>query len=109
MIQEDNMVPADLVVGDVSVFLSQMLEEKDGIRRTKPAERKPEQIALEAGREVVTRGPAVTLSHFVSSGRCHLVSVNLVQGSRCWKEKMDGVPTWSFFATLAGVLCVLGG
>src|SRR5579864_3616520 len=42
MIQEDDVIPPDLVMGDVAVFLSQVLEQKDRIRGTKPAEGEPE-------------------------------------------------------------------
>ena len=53
VIQEDDMVPPDLVMRDVAVFLNEMLEQKNRIGRTKPAPGEPQQIALKAGRKAV--------------------------------------------------------
>ena len=55
MIQENNVVTAELVMRDVAVSLSQMLKEMDGVWRTEFAQRMPQKIALESGREAVFR------------------------------------------------------
>jgi hypothetical protein len=68
VIQEDDVMPADFVVGNVAVFLSQVLKQQDRIRRAELAERKPEEVPLETGREAVLGGPG----RFVSGGSCHL-------------------------------------
>ena len=64
MIQENNVMPSDLVVGDIAVFFGQVLKQEDRIGRTKLAERKPEQISLESGRKAVL--PRWRLVHIVA-------------------------------------------
>jgi hypothetical protein len=53
MIQEDNVVPPDFVMRNVVILVSQVLEQRDRIRRTKLAPRNPKQVALESVRESV--------------------------------------------------------
>ena len=48
MIQKDDVVATDLVVGDVAVFVGKVLKQKDRIRRAKLAQREPEKVPLEA-------------------------------------------------------------
>src|ERR1700733_866388 len=71
MIQEDDVIPPDLVVGDIAIPLRQVLKQQNGIRGTKSAERKPEEIPLETGRKAVLHGPA------------HLIPGNAVPGCSC--------------------------
>ena len=54
MIQEDNMIPSNLVVGDVAVLLNEMLEQENRIGGSKSAPGEPQQVALKAGRKVVS-------------------------------------------------------
>ncbi len=56
IVQEDNVIPPDLVVRDVAVFLNQMLKQENRVGGTKPAPGKPQQIALKPGRKAVFRG-----------------------------------------------------
>ena len=53
MVEEHDMVPADLVVGDVAVVVDEVLEEQNRIRGTEAAQREPQQVALKAGRKAV--------------------------------------------------------
>jgi hypothetical protein len=74
MIQKDDVIPSNLVVRDVAIFLRQVLEQHDWIRGTKPAEGEPEQVPLEAGREVVSPF-AGAVSQIILSGGYHLASL----------------------------------
>ena len=79
MIQENNVIPANFVVGDISVFFNEVLEEKNRIGRTKLAEREPEEISLES-RWIVVLPRCGGLVHIVADCRCHLASVNRAAG-----------------------------
>src|ERR1700722_10534245 len=76
VVQEDDVVPSNLVMRDVAVFLGQVLKEQDRIRGAESAERKPQEISLEAGRKaVLDRAPHVVPRNIVSGGSCHRSSV----------------------------------
>ena len=87
VIQEDDVVPSDFVVRDVAVFLGQMLKQQDGIRRTKPAEGEPEQIALEAGRKAVCRGAETLLAGTLCRAAVAIFLVYLLDSIRRRKRR----------------------
>ena len=82
MIQEDDVIPSDLVVRDVAVGVGQVLEQQDGIRGAKPAEGKPEEITLEAGREAVSRVLAAPPMLFPTAVAILIVYVAKAEGGR---------------------------
>jgi hypothetical protein len=70
------VIPSDLVVRNVTVFLGQVLKQQNRIRGAKPAKGEPQKISLKAGREAVIRGAAhVIARHVIASRSCHLESL----------------------------------
>jgi hypothetical protein len=63
MIQKNDVVMPQLVMRDVAVSVSQMLKEKNRIRRTEFAEHQPEKISLQSGRKAVIRRLPGRLMH----------------------------------------------
>lgn len=73
VVEIDDVIPSDLVVGDIAVRVDEVLEEGDRIGGTKPAEGKPEEVALKAWRKAVC---AAGILNVVAGGGGHEVSVN---------------------------------
>ena len=70
VVQKQNMVPTDLVMRDVAVFLRQVLKENNGISRAKAAECEPKQVSLKTSRKSVR--PLIAIpTHLVLSCGCH--------------------------------------
>ena len=70
VIQKQNMVPTDLVMRDVAVFLRQVLKENNGISRAKAAESEPKQVSLKTPRKSVRPFTAIP-THLVLNCACH--------------------------------------
>src|SRR5205814_510364 len=76
MIQEKDVVPSDFVMRDVAIFVREVLEQKNRIRRAKTAKGKPKQISLKTGRKaVIRRSTNVMLRWFIPDCRRHLFSL----------------------------------
>ena len=76
MVQKNDVMPSNFVVRDVAVFLGQVLKQQDRIRRTKLAEREPEEVPLEAGRKAIRGGPGrIVVGQIIPGRGCHLVSL----------------------------------
>jgi hypothetical protein len=76
------VVPPDLVVRDVAVFLRQMLEKEDWIRGSEPAERKPKEVSLKTRREVILAAPGHLVRWNIVPGcSSHLLSLLVAAGS----------------------------
>jgi hypothetical protein len=54
IIEKNDMVRTDLVVGDIAVSIGEVLKKKNRICRTELSQRKPQQIAPHAGRKMVS-------------------------------------------------------
>src|SRR3984957_1274589 len=102
MIQENDVVPSDFVVGDVSVSRGEVLEEQDRICRAKAAESEPEKIALEAGREAVVR-LATRIASIIAGRGCHAFSVCAAHGSMHGQPKLER-KTFSRIQNHVGIL-----
>src|SRR5579864_2409330 len=100
MVQEDNMIPPNLVVGDVAVFMDEMLEQENGVGRTKPAPRKPQQIALKTRRKAVFRLLGSGVADVIPCSSRHFDRVSVGSGPG---GTIDGSPP----VPLAGRVLVL--
>src|SRR5579864_2730037 len=81
MIQEDDVVPPDLVVRDVAVGVGQVLKQRDGIRRTKSSPGKPDQIPLKPRRKAVSSGSR--LPPLIANSSRHSPSVRVLGEGVC--------------------------
>ena len=75
MVQEDDVIPSDLVMGNVAVGLRQMLEKNDGILRAEFAQGEPEQVALETMREAIRAWFRGWITNMILYGGCHGLSL----------------------------------
>ena len=75
MVQKHNVIPCDLVMDDVAVLVGEVLEEEDRVGRSKLAPCKPEEVPIEARREVIPSGTRGALVHVFAGGGGHCASL----------------------------------
>jgi hypothetical protein len=112
MIQENNVVPADLIVSNIAVFFGKVLKQQDRVRGPELPQREPQKIPLKAGWKPVLDSPSrAVFRHFVLwqiiPGRgSHLVSLLPIE--QCRRESDVGArETSDLLCDLYGFLCGL--